>query len=102
MSLSFSPDGVFVRTSTNGASEVLGTWRIEDKLLVVRMAETNYVTNRSTGKMLPLPLETRFHIVRAGSHELVLAQAPPMTMFGTNDEPHVSFTAPSIAMRFQR
>jgi len=101
-SLTLSPDGTFLRTSTNGVTEALGTWRIEAKFLVLRAARTNYMTSNWSGKRLPLPLETRYHIVRVGEHDLVFTQAPPITLFGSDDKPVESFSAASVEMRFQR
>ena len=101
-SLTLSPDGALLRTSTNGVTEALGTWRTEAKLLVFRMAETNYATSRWSGKKLPLPLETRYHIIRAGEHDLVLAPAAPITLFGPNDEPCQSFTFAGSDLRYRR
>ncbi len=101
-SLTFRPDGALLRTSTNGVTQSVGTWRTESNLLVLTMAETNYVTSRWSGKKLPLPLETRYQIIRTGEHALVLAQAPPITLFGSDDKPIVSFTAARVEMRFQR
>ena len=91
--LTFSRDGAFLRTSTNGITEDVGTWRVEARLLVLTLAKTNYVTSRWSGKKLPLPLETRYHIIHAGEHDLVLAQAPPITLYGSDDQAHVVFTA---------
>jgi hypothetical protein len=101
-SITLSPDGALLRTSTNSVTEALGTWRIEAKLLVFTMAETNYFTSRWSGKKLPLPLERRYHIRRADEHDLVLAEAGPITLFGTNDEILQSFTFSAIDIRYRR
>jgi hypothetical protein len=101
-SLTFSPDGAFLRTSTNGVTEALGTWRIEAQLIVLTMARTNYVTSPWSGKRLPLPLVTRYRVIRAGDHDLVLAPAPPITLFGPDDECYESFTVAGSNIRFQR
>ena len=98
-----TPDGAFLRTSTNGITEDVGTWRIEAKLLILRLAHTNYATSRWSGKKLPLPLETRYHIIRADAHDLVLTQAPPITLYGSDGQPSVSFTvAGGDETRFHR
>ena len=101
-SLTLSPAGDFLRTSTNGVTEAIGTWQIVTNLLVLTMARTNYWTSRWSGKRLPLPLKTRYHVVRSGKHDLVLAEAGPITLFGSNDEAYVVFSAARNEMRFQR
>jgi hypothetical protein len=99
----FTPDGAFLRTSTNGVTEDAGTWRIEAKLLILKLAHTNYTTSHWSGKKLPLPLETRYHIIRADEHNLILGEAPPITLFGPDDQAYVSLTvAGGDETRFHR
>ncbi len=100
--LSFSPDGAFSGTITNGATEALGTWQTEARSLVIRLASTNYLTSRWTGKKLPLPLEMRYHIIRIDQHALVLQQIPPITLYGADDQPYVAFSAATDCIQFRR
>lgn len=102
MSVTFSSDGTLIRTGTNGLTESLGTWWIDSKLLVIRTAETHYITSRSSGEKLPLPLETRYHIIRAGEHDLILSQVPPLTLYGADDQRYISLTAAAAEIRFRR
>jgi hypothetical protein len=100
--LTLSPAGNWLRTATNGVTEAIGTWQVETNLLVLTMAKTNYWTNRLSGKNHPLPLVTRYNVVRASKHNLVLTEAGPLTLFDSNDEAVVSFTAARAEIRFQR
>ena len=56
------PDDVLVKlglglwgSTCNGVTEEAGKWRLEGKLLVLRLAMTNYTTSPWSGKKLPLP-----------------------------------------------
>ena len=67
VAMSLEPDGRFIRVMTNGAKVLSGTWKCEERMLVVTpKAESDFaLSNRLTES-------DWFPVVYADEHELVI------------------------------
>jgi len=65
-------DGSFTRVHSDGARELVGTWKLDRRILVVDTVKTNYATFQD-GRTISLGTVQYYPVIFAGEHELVCA-----------------------------
>jgi hypothetical protein len=65
-------DGSFTRIHSDGVRELVGTWKLDHRILVVDTVKTNYATFEG-GRIVSLGTVIYYPVVFASEHELVCA-----------------------------
>jgi len=63
-------DGRFTRIQPDGARELVGTWKLDRRILVVDTIKTNYATFQD-GRTISLGTVVYYPVIFASEHELV-------------------------------